>query len=128
MRALIEKAAQSLPDEDAVEAVPLYPAWAAGKAYEAGLKLAYGGKLYKVITAHTSQDDWTPDITASLYEAVNETNAGTADDPIPYDGNMELFSGTYYSQDGVVYLCNRDTGTPVHHALADLVGIYVEVA
>lgn len=33
----------------------------------------------------------------------------------------------YYTQNGALYLCNRDTVNPVYHALADLVGIYVEV-
>lgn len=129
LRGIIETAVQSLPDAEAVEAVELYPAWKSGEAYAAGVKLNYQGKLYRVKDGqgHTSQDDWTPDAAASLYEAVNETNAGTADDPIPYDGNMELFVGKYYSQHGVVYLCSRDTGTAVFHGLADLVGIYVEV-
>ena len=31
-----------------------------------------------------------------------------------------------YSQDGVTYLCNRDTVNPVYNALRELVGIYVE--
>jgi hypothetical protein len=41
---------------------------------------------------------------------------------------MALVSGLHYSQDGVVYLCTRDTVNPVFNALKDLVGIYVEVA
>ena len=40
-------------------------------------------------------------------------------------GNMELEAGKYYIQSGKTYLCNRDTGNPVYHALADLVGLYV---
>ena len=40
---------------------------------------------------------------------------------------MELFEGKYYSQDGVTYVCTRSTGVPVHHPLAQLVGLYVEV-
>ena len=40
---------------------------------------------------------------------------------------MALEQGKYYIQDGVVYRCIRDTGNPVHHALADLVGVYVEI-
>ena len=31
-----------------------------------------------------------------------------------------------YSQDGVTYLCNRDTVNPVYNPLRELVGIYVE--
>lgn len=48
------------------------------------------------------------------------------DDPIPYCGNMALESGKYYSQDGKVYKCTRDTGNPVYNALSELVGLYVE--
>lgn len=40
---------------------------------------------------------------------------------------MSLYNGKYYSQDGVTYLCNRDTGNPVYNKLSELVGIYVEV-
>jgi hypothetical protein len=39
---------------------------------------------------------------------------------------MALKNGKYYIQDGVIYLCNRDTGNPVYNALAELVGLYVE--
>jgi hypothetical protein len=61
-----------------------------------------------------------------LYERIDVEHAGTLDDPIPYDGNMALVSGLYYTQDGVVYRCTRDTGIAVYAALRDLVGLYVE--
>ena len=46
---------------------------------------------------------------------------------IPYEGNMALESGKYYTQSGMTYLCSRDTVNPVYNALSELVGIYVEV-
>jgi hypothetical protein len=52
---------------------------------------------------------------------------GTLENPIPYEGNMVLENGKYYIQDGVTYLCNRDSGNPVYHALKVLIGLYVEV-
>ena len=64
---------------------------------------------------------------ASLWEVINETHSGTEDDPIPYDGNMALTAGLYYTQSGVTYLCSRSTGQPVYNALSELVGLYVEV-
>lgn len=128
LRAMIEKAAASLDDGDALEAVELFPAWAVGTAYVADQRIRYGGKLYKVRQDHTSQADWLPDITPSLYAEVEKPGQGdTPDNPIPYNGNMELFEGKYYSEDGVVYRCFRSTGIPVYNRLADLVGIYVEV-
>jgi hypothetical protein len=41
---------------------------------------------------------------------------------------MALENGKHYEQDGVVYICTRDTVNPVYSALKDLVGLYVEVA
>lgn len=63
---------------------------------------------------------------SEFWAVVDEEHAGTASDPIPYDGNMALVNGLYYTQDGVVYKCTRDTGTPVYAPLRDLVGLYVE--
>lgn len=103
-----------------------YPEWKSGMTLTVGYKLQYDGKLYRVIQAHTSQDDWTPDASASLFERIDETHDGSKYDPIPYEGNMALENGKYYAQNGVTYLCNRDTGNPVYHALSELVGLYVE--
>ena len=126
IREIIEAAAQSLPDDTALEVVTLHPEWAADTAYSTGYKVKRNGALWRCRQDHTSQVTWEPENAASLWEQINETNAGTLDDPIPYDGNMALESGKHYIQDGVIYLCTRDTGNPVYNALADLVGVYVE--
>lgn len=117
----------SVDDDTAVRMTAFYPEWAKDTAYTIGYKVQYLGKLYKVVQAHTSQETWTPDITASLYERIDEIHDGTKYDPIPYEGNMALKNGKYYIEDGVTYLCNRDTGNPVYNKLSELVGIYVEV-
>ena len=125
-RAIIEQGAQELSDAEALAVKALYPAWEAGTAYAAGDRLVYNGDLYRVLTAHTSQETWLPGTgTESLYTRIDEQHDGTKYDPIPYSGNMALENGKYYSQSGKTYLCNRDTGNPVYNALADLVGIYV---
>ena len=125
-RQIIETAVQSLPDSEALEAVTLYPDWAAGQDYPEGFKAQRGGALYKVLQSHVSQTGWEPENAPSLWTEICESHAGTLTDPIPYSGNMALEAGKYYSQSGVVYLCTRDTVNPVYSALADLVGIYVE--
>ena len=128
LRALIERAAISLTDEDALGGVELFPAWAADTSYELGVRVRYGDKLYKCVQTHTSQVGWEPDKTPALWTEVAKPGQGdTPDNPIPYEGNMELFEGKYYNQDGVTYVCTRSTGVPVHHPLAQLVGLYVEV-
>jgi hypothetical protein len=126
---MIERAAASLTDEDALDGVELFPAWAAGVAYSADERIRYDGKLWRVRQAHTSQAQYPPRTdTASLYAEVEKPGDGdTPDNPIAYSGNMALINGKYYSQDGVVYRCIRDTVNPVYAALRDLVGLYVEV-
>lgn len=126
-RAAIEQGAQSLDDNTALTVKTLYPEWETDTAYTAGHKVQRNGKLWRVVQAHTSQVGWEPENAASLWEAINETHSGTADDPIPYDGNMALESGKHYTQSGMTYLCSRDTVNPVYNALSELVGIYVEV-
>lgn len=126
IRAHIETAVQSLDDAAALEVVTLYPHWKPGQTYETGVRVQHLAALYRVLQAHTSQADWPPDVAVSLYTRIDETHAGTLDDPIPYDGNMALVSGLYYTQGGKVYLCIRDTVNPVYNPLADLVGLYVE--
>lgn len=70
LRALIERAAASLPDEDALDGVELFPAWMPSAAYEVGQRIRYDGVLYKVLQSHTSQDDWPPNAAVSLYAVV----------------------------------------------------------
>ena len=71
LRSYIEKAATSLTDEDALQAVELFPQWVVEHAYVVGERLQYNGVLYRVAQAHTSQADWTPDITSALFVVVS---------------------------------------------------------
>ena len=70
LRALIEQAATSLSDTDALDGIELFPAWEADTAYAADQRVRYGGKLYRCVQAHTSQADWTPDKTPALWTEV----------------------------------------------------------
>lgn len=128
-RMLIAQQINSLTvdDQTAVRMTAFYPEWASRQAYTAGYKVQYGGKLWRCIQAHTSQDSWVPSTdTASLWERIDETHTGDQYDPIPYEGNMALAAGLYYTQSGVTYLCTRDTINPVYNALGELVGLYAE--
>lgn len=116
----------SVDDNTALRMITYYPEWAANVSYAIGFKVQRNGKLYRAAQAHTSIAGWEPENAASLWEEINETHSGALEDPIPYSGNMTLESGLYYIQDDMWYRCIRDTDNPVYHALADLVGIYVE--
>ena len=100
LRHHIETAVQSLPDSEALEAVTLYPEWAAGVDYPVGRKVQHGGALYKCLQAHTAQADWTPDAAPSLWtkalipdqevvpewEQPDSTNPYSAGDKVTHNG------------------------------------------
>ena len=120
----------TVDDNTALRMKDFYPSFESviGRTVKQGFKFTHGGKLWKTEQPEmTIQEHYAPGTgTESLYSEVCETHAGTLDDPIPYSGNMALESGKYYSQDGKVYRCTRDTGNPVYNALSELVGLYVE--
>ena len=129
---------RGLSAEQMIEHQQFAPKWGEdikeGDTLKKGDKFTYNSKLYAVLQDHSVLAHYEPSInTASLYVEVtpdyNEQGEemGTLENPIPYEGNMVLENGKYYSQDGVTYLCNRDSGNPVYHALKDLVGLYVDI-
>lgn len=124
--------AQSLEDAQALTVKAIYPTWESiiGQTVRKDYKFQYADKLYKTIQDNLLiQEQYIPgEGTESLYTVIDETHAGTEEDPIPYDGNMALENGKYYIQDETVYKCTRDTEIPVYQTLAELIGIYVEVA
>ena len=98
-------------------------------AKDTDYKFRYGDALYKTAQPNIAfVAHYTPGVgTESMYTRIDETHDGSKYDPIPYDGNMALENGKYYTQNNIIYHCTRDTGNPVYNALADLVGLYVEI-
>lgn len=134
LRPVMEQAAQSLEDSVALTAVELFPYWkelvAANKTVERGFRFQYDGKLYRTEQAsYTFVEHYVPGEPGmeSLFSLVDEDHKGTMEDPIPYERNMEIYNGLYYTQNGVLYRCVRDSGQPLYHDLSALVGSYVEV-
>ena len=111
MRPYIEKAAINLTDEDALQAVNLFPQWVVEHAYVVGERLQYKNVLYRVVQAHTSQADWTPDVTPAMFvivsldewpEFVQPTGAHDAynkGDKVTFNGkhHISLIDGNVYS-------------------------------
>lgn len=124
--------ANTFTDTQALQVKELYPAWkdCVGGSLNVGDRVTYDGRLYKVRQAiSVVLENQFPSVdTAALYEEIVEDHAGTKEDPIPYNNNMELVEGKFYSQDGVVYECVRGTGQAVYNPLSELVGNYVNVA
>lgn len=123
----------TLSDEVALEYIALYPDWEIGKELSVGERIEYEGRLYKVITAHTTQETWKPNITPTLFEPIDVVNEGTLTNPIIAAAGMTYFKDKYYldETDGKIYLCVRDdsngNGTVLHFMPSALVGIYFEM-
>ena len=69
-RQLINKAADTLTDEEAAYAPLMFERWEPDKDYVVGKRLCHQDKLYKVLIAHTSQTTWTPNVSPSLFAEV----------------------------------------------------------
>lgn len=70
-RRKIETAAAQQSDELALQSVELFPKWAAGISVTVGKRYQYNEVLYRVVQSHTTQSDWTPDITPALWTVVS---------------------------------------------------------
>lgn len=109
LRPLIEKAAQSLDDADALEAVELYPAWNSnGVAYTAGMRVRYNGTLYAVVQDHTSQTDWAPGDAPSLFARVLIPDPATVPDWEQPDSTNPYGKGDRVRHNGFVWVSDVD--------------------
>lgn len=117
-RKAVQMFAVSLPDEQAMEVATIFSPWVVGKPYIVGDKFIYGEnsvgdpQLYKVNQDHTSQADWTPDVTPALYTAIGLDDSGypvwsqpTGEHDAYNAGDIVNYNGTLYQSliDGNVY-------------------------
>jgi hypothetical protein len=72
LRPYIEKAAESLSDDDALAAPELFEHYEVDHFYKKDERFLWteNGKLYKVLQDHTSAAQWRPDESVSLYVEV----------------------------------------------------------
>ena len=118
-----------ISNEEALDYMVIVYPWSKfiGQELAQGKIVEHDNKLWRVRQTHTVLDVYAPSLElSSLYEVIEKEHTGAYDDPIPYTPPMEIFMGKYYTQDGVKYLCTRDSSTALSHNLADLVGLYVE--
>lgn len=70
IRKLLERQTDAMNDSEILDYPDFVEHWKSGIEYTAGKRINYNGIIYKCITAHTSQDDWTPDVSPSLWAKV----------------------------------------------------------
>ena len=116
-RKALQMFAASLSDEKALEIASVYDAWVVGKSYEVGEFVRYGenkvgdAQLYKVVQAHTSQADWTPDITTSLFTPIGLTDEGYPVWSRPTGAHDAYNTGDIVDYNGTLYKSIIDGNT-----------------
>lgn len=117
LRHALQIFAQTLTDEEALEVACVYPAWEENKSYKVNTMVIYGEnavgdpQLYRCAQAHTSQSNWTPDITAALW-----TPIGLADDGIAVWSQPTGAHDAYRIGDKVHYPTASD---PIYICISD---------
>ena len=99
IRAEIERHAETLPDETALEVPEMFPLWTP-KAYEMGERVRYDGILYKCVQSHPQNETYIPGEAVSLWAQVlipsgipewvqpESTNPYMKGDKVRYQGHI----------------------------------------
>jgi hypothetical protein len=103
LRQEINEIINDFTDEQAVEKPFLFPNWKVGVSYVANTRVRYGGRIFKVLQNHTSQEDWTPSRAPSLFaEVLTNENGEPAEWQQPSSTNPYLV-GDKVIYNGIVY-------------------------
>jgi hypothetical protein len=117
MNAALRLLAQNLTltDSEKMEIADLYPEWqpehvkyTVGKIVKYGVNSHGDAQLYTVITEHTSQSNWTPDKTPSLFKPIGFTDEGVPiwTQPLGYDDAYDVGDKVEHPQgSGVIWIC-----------------------
>lgn len=109
LRAYIEKAAASLTDEEALDAIQLYPSWKNNHEYnEVGERVRYDGVLYKVLQPHVSQAGWAPPHAPSLFAKVLIPDEDTVYEWEQPDSTNPYSKGDRVSHNGKIWVSDID--------------------
>lgn len=114
LRPYIEKAALSLSDEDALQAINLFTTWKPNKAYVVDERVNYEGILYKCLQAHTALESWTPTAAPSLWAKVLIPDPDVIPDWEQPDSTNPYMEGDKVRFEGQVYesLINNNVWSP----------------
>lgn len=91
-------------DEMSLQVTNLYPTWKIGVNYTKDERVLYNDILYKILLSHTSQEDWNPEVSHSLFAKVlipdedvipeweqpDSTNGYMTGDKVTYNGKTYM--------------------------------------
>lgn len=124
MLAAVRITAQTFSDSDSLSVKGIYPEWKdiIGKTVKKDYKFLYENVLYKAIQDNLLiQEQHIPgNGTESLYTRLDESHAGTMEDPIPWNVNMRPEKDKYYVEGELIAKCIEDPGQALHNKLAEL--------
>lgn len=118
--------ALDLSNNDTIKFIDYLPDWNdyVGKSLPINFKFKYNNQAYQTLQyINVVLSDQTPDIVYSLYAIINEEHEGTLEDPIPYQQQMAIEKGKYYSQYGITYLAIQDMPTGMPYDLSQIPSI-----
>lgn len=111
LRKALQLFANTLTEEQAMELSTVYPKWKSGVAYKVGDIISYGEnsvgdpQLYKIVQAHTSQDDWIPGQgTDSFYDAFGLDESGYPIWSAPSGAHDAYSKGDIVNYNGTLYI------------------------
>lgn len=108
LRPIIEQAAQSLPDETALNAVALFPKWDSATTYYSGQRVRCNGTLYSCLQAHTAQEDWAPEAAPSLWAKVLIPDPDTIPEWEQPDSTNPYMTGDQVTHNGKTWVSDID--------------------
>lgn len=97
-----------LTDEVAYTVRMLYPEFKIGIVYKVGERIMYEGKFYKVISEHTSQADWTPDVAVSLFVEISDPSIEYPEFKQPTSTETAYMKGDKITFNGNKYISLAD--------------------
>ena len=114
-RKALQLFAATLTIEEQLLAIPsVFPEYTAGTRYSVGDVFSFGKnsvgdpQLYRVLQAHKSSEEWSPDSAVSLYKAIGVTADGTAVWVQPIGATDAYNKGDIVSHGGRIWRCTSD--------------------
>lgn len=108
LRKIIEGLSSNMTDENALEAKELFPLWEDGKDYLVDDRVRYNDVLYKCLIGHTSQSDWTPDNSVSLWARVLIPDPEVIPEWVQPESTNPYMKGDKVTHNGKTWVCTID--------------------
>ena len=110
-------------DEMSLQVPNLYPTWRAEVNYAVNDRVLYNEVLYKVITAHVSQEIWTPEVAPSLFTKILIPDVNVIPEWEQPESTNPYMKGDKVTFEGKVYvsIIDNNTWSPIAYGWEEVV-------